>query len=62
MFDWLKKNKKYDLIHLCYIPEFTSNIDLKSGLIYKKKLSVNKDIRNNFLKELNKKNTEGKMI
>ena len=30
IFDWLKKNRKYDLIHLCYIPEFTSNFDLKS--------------------------------
>lgn len=29
LFDWLKKNRKYDLIHLCYIPEFTSNFDLK---------------------------------
>jgi hypothetical protein len=29
VFDWLKKNRKYDLIHLCYIPEFTSNFDLK---------------------------------
>ena len=30
VFAWLKKNRKYDLIHLCYIPEFTSNFDLKS--------------------------------
>jgi len=30
VFDWLKKNRKYDLIHLRYIPEFTSNFDLKS--------------------------------
>lgn len=30
IFDWLKKNRKYDLIHLRYIPEFTSNFDLKS--------------------------------
>ena len=30
VFDWLKKNRKYDLIHLSYIPEFTSNFDLKS--------------------------------
>jgi hypothetical protein len=29
VFDWLKKNRKYDLIHLSYIPEFTSNFDLK---------------------------------
>ena len=30
VFDWLKKNRKYDLIHLRYIPEFTSNFDLKN--------------------------------
>jgi len=30
IFDWLKKNRKYDLIHLRYIPGFTSNFDLKS--------------------------------
>jgi len=30
IFDWLKKNRKYDLIYLRYIPEFTSNFDLKS--------------------------------
>jgi len=30
IFNWLKKNRKYDLIHLRYIPEFTSNFDLKS--------------------------------
>ncbi len=30
VFDWLKKNRKYDLIHLRYIPEFTSNFNLKS--------------------------------
>jgi len=30
VFDWLKKNKKYDLIYLKYIPEFTNNFDLKS--------------------------------
>ena len=30
LFDWLKKNRKYDLIYLSYIPEFTSNFDLKS--------------------------------
>lgn len=30
VFDWLKKNGKYDLIHLCYVPGFTSNFDLKS--------------------------------
>ncbi|GAG85853.1 unnamed protein product [marine sediment metagenome] len=30
IFDWLEINRKYDLIHLCYIPKFTSNFDLKS--------------------------------
>ena len=30
LFEWIIKNRKYDLIHLCYIPEFTSNFDLKS--------------------------------
>ena len=30
IFDWLKKNRKYDLIHLSYIPKFTSNFNLKS--------------------------------
>ncbi len=30
IFDWLKKNRKYDLIHLRYVPEFTSKFDLKS--------------------------------
>jgi len=30
VFDWLKKNRKYDLIHLSYIPELTSNFNLKS--------------------------------
>ncbi len=30
IFNWLKKNRKYDLIHLRYIPEFTNNFDLKS--------------------------------
>ncbi|GAG98504.1 unnamed protein product, partial [marine sediment metagenome] len=34
---------------------------LKSGLIYKKKLSTNKHIENNFLKELNKKIPQGKL-
>lgn len=29
VFDWLKKNRKYDFIYLCCIPEFTSNFDLK---------------------------------
>jgi len=29
VFDWLKKNKKYDYIYLSCIPEFTSNFDLK---------------------------------
>jgi len=28
IFDWLKKNRKYDLIHLRYVPEFTDNFDL----------------------------------
>jgi len=28
LFDWLKKNKRYDLIELKYIPEFTPNFDL----------------------------------
>jgi hypothetical protein len=34
---------------------------LKSGLIYKKNLSVNKHIENNFLKELNEKIPQGKL-
>ena len=34
---------------------------IKSGLIYKKKLSVNKDIENNFLKELNEKKPQEKL-
>ena len=29
VFDLHKKNRKYDLIHLCYIPEFINNFDLK---------------------------------
>jgi len=28
LFDWLKKNKRYDLIELKYIPEFTPSFDL----------------------------------
>ncbi len=28
LFNWLKKNRKYDLIHLRYIPKFTNNFDL----------------------------------
>jgi len=30
IFKWLKTNRKYDLLHLRYIPEFTNNFDLKS--------------------------------
>ena len=30
IFDWLKKNRKHDLIHLSYIPEYTNNFNLKS--------------------------------
>lgn len=30
IFNWLEENRKYDLIHLRYIPEFTSNFDLRS--------------------------------
>jgi len=29
IFDWLKRNRRYDLIELRYIPEFTLNFDLK---------------------------------
>jgi len=31
IFDWLRKNRKYDLIELKYIPEFTSNFDLSKN-------------------------------
>ena len=33
IFDWLKKNKKYDLIELKYIPQFTPNFDLYKSSI-----------------------------
>lgn len=33
IFDWLKKNRKYDVIELKYIPEFTLNFDLKKNNI-----------------------------
>lgn len=29
LFSWLKRNRKYDFIELKYIPEFTSNFDLR---------------------------------
>lgn len=31
IFNWLKENRKYDLIHLRYIPEFTNNFDLNGN-------------------------------
>ena len=33
IFDWLKNNKRYDLIELKYIPEFTPNFDLSKNNI-----------------------------
>lgn len=33
IFDWLRKNKRYDLIELKYIPEFTPNFDLSENNI-----------------------------